>query len=197
MTEMKGSKTAQNLITAFAGESQATMRYYIAAKRAKEEGYRQIAEIFKETARNEQVHALTFYNYLKDDYKLDAIELNEAYTAFPVVNHDTATNLRGAMEGEDEEATDMYPEFAKVAKEEGFADVSRTFLNIAKVEAGHRDRYKKLLENVENGTVFEKEENVVWKCMNCGYIYEGKKAPKICPACKYDQEYFELCSFNY
>ncbi|MDO4593827.1 MAG: rubrerythrin family protein [Tissierellia bacterium] len=197
MTELKGSKTASNLLTSFAGESQATMRYYIAAKEAEKAGYRQIAEIFRETARNEQVHAKTFYKYLKDDYKLEAIELNPEYTAFPVVYHDTATNLKGAVEGENEEAEDMYPGFAEVAKEEGFDDIARTFLNIAKVESGHRDRYQKLLENVENGKVFEKDEAVVWKCINCGFIYEGKTAPKLCPACKHPQEYFEICSCNY
>lgn len=197
MPELKGTKTASNLITAFAGESQATMRYTIAAKIAKKEGYVQIQQIFEETARNEQVHAKQFYKYLKEEFKLDAIELNPDYTAFPVVFHDTLTNLEGAIGGENEEAEDMYPSFAKVAKEEGFDEIARSFENIAKVEAGHRDRYQKLHDNIENGTVFEKEESVIWKCWNCGFLYEGKKAPKVCPACKHPQDLFEVANFNY
>ena len=197
MPELKGTKTASNLITAFAGESQATMRYTIAAKIAKKEGYVQIQQIFEETARNEQVHAKQFYKYLKEEFKLDTIELNPDYTAFPVVFHDTLTNLEGAIGGENEEAEDMYPSFAKVAREEGFEEVARSFENIAKVEAGHRDRYQKLHDNIENGTVFEKEEAVIWKCWNCGFLYEGKKAPKICPACKHPQDFFEVANPNY
>ena len=197
MPELKGTKTASNLITSFAGESQATMRYTIAAKIAKKEGYVQIKEIFEETARNEQEHAKVFYKYLKEEFKLDAIELNPDYTAFPVVFHDTLTNLEGAIGGENEEAEDMYPSFAKVAKEEGFDEIARSFENIAKVEAGHRDRYQKLHDNIENGTVFEKEESVIWKCWNCGFLYEGKKAPKVCPACKHPQDFFEVANFNY
>lgn len=194
---LKGTKTASNLITAFAGESQATMRYTIAAKIAKEEGYVQIRDIFEETARNEQVHAKEFYKYLKEEFKLDTIELNPEYHAFPVVFHDTVTNLQGALEGENEEAEDMYPSFAETAKEEGFDDIARTFLNVAKVEAAHRDRFTALKENVENGKVFEREEAVVWKCLNCGFIYEGKTAPKLCPACKHPQEFFAIEKFNY
>ena len=197
MAELKGTKTASNLITSFAGESQATMRYTIAAKIAKKEGYVQIKEIFEETARNEQEHAKVFYKYLKEEFKLDAIELNPEYTAFPVVYHDTLTNLEGAIGGENEEAEDMYPKFAEVAREEGFEEIARSWEQIAKVEAAHRDRYQKLHDNVENGTVFEKEESVIWKCGNCGFLYEGKKAPKLCPACKHPQEYFEVANFNY
>ena len=197
MPELKGTKTASNLITSFAGESQATMRYTIAAKIAKKEGYVQIQEIFEETARNEQEHAKVFYKYLKEEFKLDAIELNPDYTAFPVVYHDTLTNLEGAIGGENEEAEDMYPSFAKVAKEEGFDEIARSWEHIAEVEAAHRDRYQKLHDNIENGKVFEKEEKITWKCLNCGYLYEGKKAPKICPACKHPQDFFEVANFNY
>ena len=178
MPELKGTKTASNLITSFAGESQATMRYTIAAKIAKKEGYVQIKEIFEETARNEQEHAKVFYKYLKEEFKLDAIELNPEYTAFPVVYHDTLTNLEGAIGGENEEAEDMYPKFAEVAREEGFEEIARSWEQIAKVEAAHRDRYQKLHDNIESGKVFEKEETVKWKCLNCGYIYEGKKSSK-------------------
>ena len=197
MTTLKGTKTASNLITSFAGESQATMRYNIAAKIAKKEGYVQIQQIFEETARNEQEHAKVFYKYLKEEFKLDAIELNPSYTAFPVVYHDTLTNLEGAIGGENEEAEDMYPSFAKVAREEGFEEIARSWERIAEVEAAHRDRYQKLHDNIENGEVFEKEEKIVWKCLNCGYLYEGKKAPKICPACKHPQDFFEVANFNY
>lgn len=194
---LKGTKTAQNLITTFAGESQATMRYTIAAKIAKKEGYVQIQQIFEETARNEQEHAKVFYKYLKEEFKLDAIELNPDYTAFPVVYHDTLTNLQGAIDGENEEAESMYPEFAKTAREEGFEEIARSWDHVGKVEAHHRDRYKKLKENIEAGKVFEKDEKVIWKCGNCGFLYEGKVAPKICPACAHKQEWFEIASFNY
>lgn len=194
---LKGTKTVQNLITTFAGESQATMRYTIAAKIAKKEGYVQIKDIFEETARNEQEHAKVFYKYLKEEFKLDAIELNPDYTAFPVVYHDTLTNLQGAIDGENEEAESMYPGFAETAREEGFDEIARSWDQVAKVEAHHRDRYQALKENIENGKVFEREEEVSWKCLNCGYIYVGKKAPKLCPACKHPQEYFAIEKFNY
>lgn len=194
---LKGTKTAQNLITSFAGESQATMRYRYAAKVAEKEGYRQIAAIFEETARNEIEHAERFYKFLKEEFKLEAIELNPEYTAFPVIFHDTLTNLQGAIDGENEECEHMYPSFADVAEEEGFDEIARAFRNIAKAEGAHRDRYQKLHDNVENGKVFEKDEKVIWKCGNCGFLYEGKVAPKICPACHHDQEWFEIASFNY
>lgn len=194
---LKGTKTASNLITSFAGESQATMRYNYAAKVAKKEGYKQIAAIFEETARNEVEHAERFYKFLKEEFKLDAIELNPEYTAFPVIFHDTLTNLQGAIDGENEECEHMYPSFADVAEEEGFDEIARAFRNIAKVEGAHRDRYQKLHDNVENGKVFEKDEKVIWKCGNCGFLYEGKVAPKICPACAHKQEWFEIASFNY
>ena len=194
---LKGTKTASNLITSFAGESQATMRYRYAAKVADKEGYKQISAIFEETARNEVEHAARFYKFLKEEFKLDAIELNPEYTAFPVVFHDTLTNLQGAIDGENEECEEMYPSFADVAEEEGFDEIARAFRNIAKVEGAHRDRYQKLHDNVENGKVFEKDEKVIWKCGNCGFLYEGKVAPKICPACAHKQEWFEVAAFNY
>ena len=194
---LKGTKTAQNLITSFAGESQATMRYRYAAKVADKEGYKQISAIFEETARNEVEHAARFYKFLKEEFKLDAIELNPEYTAFPVVFHDTLTNLQGAIDGENEECEHMYPSFADVAEEEGFDEIARAFRNVAKAEGAHRDRYQKLHDNVENGKVFEKDEKVIWKCGNCGFLYEGKVAPKICPACAHKQEWFEIASFNY
>ena len=197
MTELKGTKTAQNLITSFVGECQANMRYTYAAKTAKKEGYVQISRIFEETAMNEREHAARFYKFLKEEYKLENIELNEEYTSWPVIWHDTVTNLQGAADGENEEAEHMYPSFADVAEEEGFPEVARAFRQIAKAEAAHRDRYQKLKENVEEGKVFKREEKVVWMCGNCGYLIEAYEAPKICPACAHGQEYFEVARFNY
>ena len=197
MTELKGTKTAQNLITSFVGECQANMRYTYAAKTAKKEGYVQISRIFEETAMNEREHAARFYKFLKEEYKLENIELNENYTSWPVIWHDTATNLQGAIDGENEEAEHMYPSFADVAEEEGFPEIARAYRHIAKVEEAHRNRYQKLKDNVDEGKVFKKDEKVVWMCGNCGYLIEAYEAPKICPACAHGQEYFEVARFNY
>ena len=197
MTELKGTKTAQNLITSFVGECQANMRYTYAAKTAKKEGYVQISRIFEETAMNEREHAARFYKFLKEEYKLENIELNEDYTSWPVIWHDTATNLQGAIDGENDEAENMYPSFADVAEEEGFPEIARAYRHIAKAEEAHRDRYQKLKDNVDEGKVFKKDEKVVWMCGNCGYLIEAYEAPKICPACAHGQEYFEVARFNY
>ena len=197
MTELKGTKTAQNLITSFVGECQANMRYTYAAKTAKKEGYVQISRIFEETAMNEREHAARFYKFLKEEYKLENIELNEDYTSWPVIWHDTATNLQGAIDGENDEAENMYPSFADVAEEEGFPEIARAFRHIAKAEEAHRNRYQKLKDNVDDGKVFKKDEKVVWMCGNCGYLIEAYEAPKICPACAHGQEYFEVARFNY
>ncbi|MBM0046884.1 rubrerythrin family protein [Anaerococcus sp. mt242] len=194
---LKGTKTAQNLITSFVGESQANMRYTLAAKVAKDEGYVQISRIFEETAMNEREHAARFFKFLREEYKLEEIELNENYTKWPVVWHDTLTNLQGAIDGENDEAEHMYPSFADVAEEEGFPEIARAFRNIAKVEEAHRERYQALKDNIENDRVFKKDEEVIWMCGNCGYLYEGKEAPKICPACAHPQDYFEVARFNY
>ena len=197
MTELKGTKTAQNLITSFVGECQANMRYTYAAKTAKKEGYVQISRIFEETAMNEREHAARFYKFLKEEYKLENIELNEEYTSWPVIWHDTATNLQGAIDGENDEAEHMYPSFADVAEEEGFPEIARAYRHIAKAEEAHRNRYQKLKDNVDEGKVFKKDEKVVWMCGNCGYLIEAYEAPKICPACAHGQEYFEVARFNY
>lgn len=197
MTELKGTKTAQNLITSFVGECQANMRYTYAAKTAKKEGYVQISRIFEETAMNEREHAARFYKFLKEEYKLENIELNEEYTSWPVIWHDTATNLQGAIDGENDEAEHMYPSFADVAEEEGFPEIARAFRHIAKAEEAHRNRYQKLKDNIDEGKVFKKDEKVVWMCGNCGYLIEAYEAPKICPACAHGQEYFEVARFNY
>ncbi|WP_282929149.1 rubrerythrin [Anaerococcus sp. Marseille-Q7828] len=197
MTELKGTKTAQNLITSFVGECQANMRYTYAAKTAKKEGYVQISRIFEETAMNEREHAARFYKFLKEEYKLENIELNEEYTSWPVIWHDTATNLQGAIDGENDEAENMYPSFADVAEEEGFPEIARAYRHIAKAEEAHRNRYQKLKDNIDEGKVFKKDEKVVWMCGNCGYLIEAYEAPKICPACAHGQEYFEVARFNY
>ncbi len=189
MTSLKGSKTAVNLLTSFAGESQATMRYTYYAKVAKKEGYVQIKDIFEETARNEKEHAKRFYNFLKEELEGEALEVTGT---FPINLADTASNLLAAANGEHEEFVDMYPAFADVAQEEGFNVIAKAFREIAKAESAHENRFRKLLANIESGKVFKKEETTLWKCGNCGYIYEGPEAPQVCPACLHKQEYFEL-----
>lgn len=192
---LKGTKTANNLLTAFAGESQATMRYTYYAKTAKKEGYNQISAIFEETARNEKEHAKRFMKFLAEDLQGEALRVD---WDFPVALADTPANLLAAAEGEHEEFVEMYPGFADVAEEEGFMKVAVAFREIAKVEDRHERRYRKLLQNIKDNTVFRKEdENTLWKCDNCGYIYEGAEAPQICPACLHKQEYFEVFCENY
>lgn len=176
--ELKGSKTEKNLLAAFAGESQARNKYSYFASQARKEGYEQIAAIFQETTDNEKEHAKKEFKFLKGI-------------------GDTRANLLAAAEGENHEWTSMYPEFAKVAREEGFTKIAKVFEEIAKVEKGHEKRYKKLLKNLEEGKVFKKDNPVMWKCRNCGYIYEGTEPPKICPACDHPQSYYELLSENY
>ncbi|MCI6157720.1 MAG: rubrerythrin family protein [Peptoniphilaceae bacterium] len=190
MASLKGTKTELNLMKSFAGESQAFQRYSYAASQAKKEGYVQIQNIFEETARNEKEHAKRFFKFLRDDLEAETPVQVEA--SYPVVYGDTKTNLLGAAHGEHEEATDMYPEFADVAEQEGFQEIARVWREVAKVEGHHEIRFQKLLKNIEEGKVFEREEEVLWKCTNCGYIYRGKVAPKLCPACAHPQEYFEL-----
>ncbi len=191
MESLKGTKTEQNLLKAFAGESQARMRYDYFAKQAKKEGLEQIAAIFEETAINEKAHAKRFFKFLEGGM----VEITASYPAGIIGT--TLQNLKAAAEGENEEWTELYPEFAKIADEEGFPQVASAFRMIAKVEKAHEERYKKLYENLENGHVFEKDGVVVWKCRNCGYLHEGKKAPKTCPACLHPQSYFEVETFNY
>ncbi len=191
---LKGTKTAVNLMTAFAGESQARMRYTYYAKVAKKEGYVQIKNIFEETARNEEEHAKRFYKFLREDLENEAIEINWAY---PVNFADTKANLLAAAEGEHEEFVSMYPDFADVAEEEGFKKIATAFREIAKVEDRHERRFRKLLKNIEEDKVFEKDEVVEWICDNCGYIFEGKAAPKTCPACLHPQAHFEVWKETY
>ena len=178
--ELKGSKTEENLKAAFAGESQAHTKYQYFASKAKKEGYVQIAGIFEETARNEKEHAKLWFKLLHD---------NE----IPA----TADNLLEAATGENYEWTDMYAEFAKTAKEEGFNQIALLFEGVAKIEKEHEERYRKLLANVNGGLVFSRDEDQIWQCDNCGHIVIGKKAPELCPVCSHPKAYFQIRAANY
>jgi len=188
---LKGTRTEQNLLKAFAGESQAKNRYEFAAKVAKEEGYEQISGIFLETALQEQQHAKRFFNFLEGGMA----EITARYPAGKTGT--TNENLSAAAEGEHEEWTDLYPSFAQVAEEEGFKAISGAFKAIATAEKGHEDRYRKLLENVMQNKVFERDEKVFWYCRKCGYIHFGTKPLKNCPACLHPESYCELKAENY
>jgi rubrerythrin len=188
---LKGTLTEQNLLKAFAGESQAKNRYEFAAKAAKEEGYEQIAGIFLETALQEQQHAKRFYNFLEGGM----VEITASYPAGKTGT--TKENLNAAADGEHEEWNNLYPAFAQVAEEEGFKNISTAFKAIASAEKGHEDRYRKLLENVMKNRVFEREEKVFWYCRKCGYIHFGTRPLKNCPSCLHPESYFELKSENY
>jgi rubrerythrin len=188
---LKGTKTEQNLLKAFAGESQAKNRYEFAAKVAKEEGYEQIAGIFLETALQEQQHAKRFFNFLEGGM----VEITASYPAGKKA--DTKENLVNAAAGEHEEWNLLYPEFAQVAEMEGFKNISTAFKAIASAEKVHEDRYRKLLENVMKNKVFEREEKVFWYCRKCGYVHFGTKPLKNCPACLHPESYFELKAENY
>ncbi len=193
LKSLKGTKTEKNLLTAFAGESQARNRYTYFASVAKKEGYVQIANIFEETAENEKEHAKRFFKFLEGGES----EIN-CDVKFPCgVIGDTKSNLLAAAKGENEEWTNMYPEYAKIAREEGFEEIAKVFEAVASVEKHHEERYRKLAENIEKGLVFKKEEEVLWKCNNCGYIHKGKEAPKVCPSCAHPQGYFELLADNF
>lgn len=191
MASIKGTRTEQNLLKSFAGESQARGRYTYFASVAKKEGYEQIAAIFLETAEQEKEHAKKFFKFLEGGM----VEITASYPAGIIST--TAENLRAAAEGENEEWTLLYPEFAKIAKEEGFEEVAIAFEMIAKVEAEHEARYRKLLERVESGKFFERDEEINWQCRNCGYVHNGTEAPGLCPACKHPQAYFEPKKENY
>jgi len=192
MGSIIGTRTEKNLLKAFAGESQAKNRYTFFAKVAKKEGYEQIAALFEETALNEEQHAKTFFKYLESG---EAVEITAMYPAGIIGC--TVDNLTAAAAGENEEWTELYPEFADIAEEEGFSDVARTFRNIAKVEKEHEARYLKLAENIKTDHVFEKEETIRWKCRKCGHVHEGKAAPNTCPTCQHPQGYFEKKEANY
>jgi len=191
MPSIKGTQTEKNLITAFAGESQARNRYNFAASQAKKDGLVQIAAVFEETANQEKEHAKRLFKFLEGG---DA----QVTAAFPAgVIGSTAENLKAAAAGEHHEWTEMYPGFAQIAEEEGFLEVAAAFKSIAVAEKQHEKRYNGLLKNIEEGTVFKKSKNVVWRCINCGYLHEGDSAPQICPACQHPQAYFELLGENW
>jgi len=188
---LKGTRTEQNLLKAFAGESQARNRYEFFASQARKEGYEQIANIFMETALQEKEHAKRFFKFLEGGM----LEITAMYPAGIIGT--TMENLKAAAEGENEEWTLLYPEFAEIAKEEGFPEVATAFKMIAKVEAEHEKRYLKLLQNLSEDKVFIKDGKVWWKCLNCGYIYESQKALENCPACLHPKAYMQMKEENY
>lgn len=191
MKSLKGTQTEKNLLAAFAGESQARNRYTFFASKAKKEGYEQIAAIFQETADNEKEHAEVFFKHLQGgDVKIMA-----EYPAGVIGT--TEENLLAAAEGEKMEWGTLYPNFAKTAEKEGFPKVAESFKEIAEVEEQHEKRYRKLRENIQKDRVFKRDKVVKWKCRNCGYVHEGTEAPKVCPACKHPQSYYELWCENY
>ena len=177
--ELKGSKTEANLLTAFAGESQAYTKYGYYASKAKKEGYNQISALFTETAGNEKEHAKIWFKLLHDGMP------------------DTLTNLADAAAGENYEWTDMYAQFAATAREEGFDHIAYLFSEVAKIEKEHEERYRKLLANVEGGLVFSRDGDMIWQCSNCGHIHVGKQAPEVCPVCAHPKDYFQLKAENY
>ena len=189
--ELKGSKTEKNILTAFAGESQARNRYTYFASQAKKEGFVQMAFIFEETANQEKEHAKRLFKLLEGG----EVEIQAAFPAGVIGN--TAENLKGSAAGENYEWTDMYPSFAKAAREEGFHDIAKIFESIAVAEKQHEKRYLGLLANIEGGTVFKKDKSVVWRCRNCGYTHEGSEAPDVCPACDHALAHFELLAENW
>ena len=179
-SNFKNSKTYDNLKTAFAGESQARVKYQFFASRAKKDGYEQIAEIFNKTSDNEKEHAKLWYKYLNDGAVAD-----------------TRTNLEIAAAGEDYEWTDMYKEFARIAREEGFDEIADKFDGVGAIEKEHEERYRKLIKNIDDDVVFKSEKVTVWKCRNCGYTFVGDEAPEVCPVCAHPRAYFELRAINY
>lgn len=188
---IKGTRTEKNLLASFAGESQARNRYTFFSNAAKKEGFEQIAGVFTETAEQEKEHAKRFFKYLEGG----SLEITASFPAGIIGS--TKENLAAAAAGENEEWSEMYPKFAEIADEEGFKEIAVTFRMIAKVEAEHEARYRKLLANVEANKVFEKEEEILWQCRNCGFVFKGKKAPVKCPACQHPQAYFEPMKQNY
>jgi len=186
MATLKGTKTEQNLLTAFAGESQARNRYTYFASEARKEGYEQISAIFSDTADNEKEHAKRFFKFLEGGEAMVS-------ASFPAgVIGDTRANLRAAAAGENYEHTRLYPEFASVAEREGFPEVAAVFRSVSVAERGHERRYLLLLENLEKGQVFRRPKPVKWRCRNCGYIHEGTEAPEVCPSCAHPRAYFEV-----
>lgn len=191
MESLAGSQTEKNLLKAFAGESQARNRYEFFAKVAIKEGLEQIAALFLETAVNERSHAKQFFKHLEGRM----VEITATYPAGKIGT--TLENLKASADGENEEWTELYPEFGRIAEEEGFGRIALLFRSIAKIEKAHEERYRKLYQNLEEGKVFEREGKVVWKCIVCGFLHEGLKAPMKCPVCEHPQAYFEIEAENY
>jgi len=188
---LKGTRTERNLLTAFAGESQARNRYTFYASQAKKEGFEQISAIFLDTANNEKEHAKRLFKFLEGG----EVEITASFPAGIIGN--TEANLKESAGGENYEYNTMYPEFAKVAEEEGFPEIAAVLRAIAKAEMSHEERFLKLLENIQKGQVFQREEKVDWRCSNCGYIHHGTAAPEVCPACDHPQSYYEVWCVNY
>ena len=191
MASLKGTNTEKNLLTAFAGESQARNRYTYHASKAKKDGFAQISHIFEETANQEKEHAKRLFKFLEGG----DVEIQAAFPAGVIGT--TAENLKAAAAGENHEWQQMYPDFAKIARDEGFENIAKTFQAIAVAEKQHENRFLGLLKNVEEGTVFKKGDKVVWRCRNCGYLHEGDEAPDLCPACAHPQAHFELLAENW
>lgn len=188
---LKGTRTEKNLLGSFAGESQARNRYTYFASAARKEGFEQIANIFIETAENEKEHAKVFFKYLEGG----DVEITASYPAGII--KDTKSNLEAAAAGENLEWTTLYSDFGKIAADEGFPDIARSFGEISKVERFHESRYRKFINNIANNEVFKKKAPVKWHCINCGYIFEGVEAPKECPACKHPQAFYEVLAENF
>ena len=188
---LKGTKTEQNLLKSFAGESQARNRYTFFASKARKDGFEQIAAFFEETAAQEKEHAKLFFKFLEGGM----VEITATFPAGLIGS--TAENLLASANGEHEEWDLLYPEFARIAEEEGFAKVAESFKLVATVEKAHEERYRKLLQNIENGEVFKHPDNETWTCRNCGYVHNGEKAPEICPCCQHPKAFFELKAENY
>ncbi|MCL7411541.1 MAG: rubrerythrin family protein [Methanosarcinaceae archaeon] len=191
MTSLKGTKTEKNLLTAFAGESQARNRYTYFASAAKNEGYEQISGFFLETADNEKEHAKRFFKFLEGG----EVEITASFPAGVIGN--TKSNLEASADGEKYEHTVMYPEFSEIAEKEGFLEIASVFKNIAVAEKAHEERYRALIKNIDNGMVFKRDTVTKWKCRNCGYVHEGAEAVEKCPACAHDRAYFEVWARNY
>ena len=188
---IKGTKTEKNLLTSFAGESQARMRYNYFASKAKKEGFEKVAVIFEETANQEKEHAKRMFKFLEGGNT----EITATYPAGMI--SDTLENLKAAAAGEHEEWTEAYPEFARIADEEGFADIAEMYRKIAVAEKHHEERYNAFIKDLENSGMFAKDREVTWRCLNCGYIHTGKEAPEKCPACEHPQAYFEVLNSNW
>ena len=191
MTELKGTQTEKNILTAFAGESQARNRYSYFASQAKKDGYVQISDIFEETANQEKEHAKRLFKLLQGG----ELEISASFPAGVIGT--TLENLKESAGGENYEWTEMYPGFAKIARDEGFENIANIFDSIAVAEKQHEKRYLDLAGNIDAGRVFKREEKVVWRCRNCGYLHEGNEAPEVCPACAHEQAHFELLGENY